>query len=102
MERKKQQPTEAETEEEKLNGYISTFHRSEILVKHFGKFSKTIIFTSETLRKLVSHSKDRVPTEKRNDVVYQINCQDCSTAYIGEAKRSFNHRSKEHQRAVTK
>ena len=44
------------------------------------------------MRKLISHPKYRVPTEKRNNVVYQI---------IGETKRSFNQRSKEHQRAVT-
>ena len=94
LECKKQQPTEADTEEEKLNGYINLPY---IRNRHF----RCTFYTTETLRKLISHPKDRVPTEKRNNIVYQINCQDCSAAYIGETKRSFNQRAKEHQRAVT-
>ena len=105
LERKKQQPMESDREEEELNGYINlpyVRNTSEALRRIFKDHNiRCTFYTSETLRKLISHPKDRVPTEKRNNVVYQINCQDCSAAYIGETKRSFNQRSKEHQRAVT-
>ena len=75
--------------------------RNNNLRKRTQRKKRCTFYTSETLRKLISYPKDRVPTEKRNNVVYQINCQDCSAAYIGETKRSFNQRSKEHQRAIT-
>ena len=65
--------------EEKLNGYINlpyVRNTSEILVKYKNHQISCTFYMSETLRKLISHPKDRVPTEKRNNVVYQINCQD--------------------------
>ena len=105
LEHKKQQATEADTEEEELNGYINLPYirnSSEALRPIFKNHQILYTFyTSETLRKLISQPKDHAPIEKKNNVVYQINCQDCSVAYIGETKRSFNQRSKEHQRAVT-
>ena len=48
----------------------------------------------------MSKPKDIVPMDKRNNVVYKIPCKDCNATYIGESKRSFGVRYKEHDRAV--
>ena len=46
--------------------------------------------------------KDRPSEEKQTNVVYQINCADCSWKYIGETGRSLQTRKKEHIRDVKK
>ena len=44
--------------------------------------------------------KDKIEKGKQNNIVYKIPCADCNAVYIGESKRSFDQRSKEHVRAV--
>ena len=63
---------------------------------------KCAFYSSETLRRHLSKPKDTVPMDKRNNVVYKIPCKDCNATYIGESKRSFGVRYKEHDRAVRK
>ena len=46
--------------------------------------------------------KDRPSEEKQTNVIYQINCADCSWKYIGETGRSLETRKKEHIRNVKK
>ena len=38
--------------------------------------------------------------EQRTDAVYSIPCNDCDNEYIGQTKRQFGTRLKEHQKAV--
>ncbi len=45
-------------------------------------------------------TKDRPSLEDQTNVVYKINCADCSWSYIGETGRAFNTRRKEHVRNV--
>ena len=40
--------------------------------------------------------KDKLPAIDKPGVVYQLNCQDCDKAYIGETKRTARSRAKEH------
>ena len=61
---------------------------------------KCTFYSTETLRRQLSKPKDTIPLDKRNNVVYKIPCKDCSATYIGESKRSFGVRYKEHNRAV--
>ena len=35
-----------------------------------------------------------------NNIIYKIACNDCPANYIGESKRSFETRAKEHKRAI--
>ena len=56
--------------------------------------------TEKTLRKLLCKPKDRVATEDKNNVVYEIDCSNCQTVYFGESKRSLKSRSDEHKRSV--
>jgi hypothetical protein len=53
-----------------------------------------------TLEQSFPSAKDRPSLEDQINVVYKINCADCSWSYIGETGRAFNTRQKEHRRNV--
>ena len=44
--------------------------------------------------------KDPVTKEQRTDAIYSIPCNDCDNEYIGQTKRQFGTRLKEHQKAI--
>ena len=44
--------------------------------------------------------KDPVTKEQRTDAIYSIPCNDYDNEYIGQTKRQFGTRLKEHQKAV--
>ena len=50
--------------------------------------------------KLLCKPKDRVATEDKNNIVYEIDCSNCEAVYFSESKRSFKLRSDEHKRSV--
>ena len=52
------------------------------------------------MRKLLCKPKDRVDSEDKNNIVYEIDCSNCESAYFGESKRSLKSRSDEHKRSV--
>ena len=56
--------------------------------------------TEKTLRKLLCKPKDRVATEDKNNIVYEIDCSNCEAAYFGESKRSLKSRSDERKSSV--
>ena len=56
--------------------------------------------TENTLRKLLCKPKDRVATEKKNNIVYEIDCSNYEAVYFGESRRSLKVRSGEHKRSV--
>ena len=45
--------------------------------------------------------KNRVVTKQKTNVVYSIPCGDCEKEYLGETKRQFGTRLKEHLKAVS-
>ena len=47
-------------------------------------------YTTTTLRTLLSHVKDPVPSEQRNNIVYKYDCKDCEAVYFGESHYDFN------------
>ena len=53
-----------------------------------------------TLEQHFPSPKDRPLPEKQTNVVYEINCADCSWSYIGETGRAFETRKNEHKRNV--
>ncbi len=53
-----------------------------------------------TIQQLFPSPKDKPPPENQINVVYKINCSDCSWSYIGETGRAFNTRRKEHIKNV--
>ena len=54
-----------------------------------------------TLRHIVAKPKDRVPSNRKTHAVYSIPCGDCEKVYLGQTKRQFCTRLKEHERDVS-
>ncbi|CAH3112218.1 unnamed protein product, partial [Pocillopora meandrina] len=54
----------------------------------------------QTLGHIFAKPKDPVTKEQRTDAIYSIPCNDCDDEYIGQTKRQFGTRLKEHQKAV--
>ena len=56
-----------------------------------------------TLKFLLMHSKDKVSTEQKKDVVYHWECQadGCNSAYVGETSWALGERVKEHSKSNT-
>ena len=61
---------------------------------------RSTFYTENTLRKLLCKPKDRVTTEDKSNIVYEIDCSNCEAVYLGESKRSLKLRSDEHKRSV--
>ena len=62
---------------------------------------RSTFYTENTLCKLLCKPKDRVATEDKNKIVYEIDCSKCEAVYFGESKRSLKLRSDEHKRSVS-
>ena len=59
---------------------------------------KTIMKPGTKLGQIVSSHKNKIQSNKRQGAIYQIPFKDCNMVYIGEIKRSFETRKKEHIR----
>ena len=57
---------------------------------------KSTYYTESTLRKLLSKLKDRVATEDKKNIVYEIDSSNCEAVYFGEYKGFLKARSDEH------
>ena len=62
---------------------------------------KVAIKPFQTLGHIFAKPKDCVATKQKTHVVYSIPCGDCKKEYLGETKRQFGTRLKEHQKAVS-
>ena len=56
--------------------------------------------TEINLRKLLCKPKDRVATEDKSNIFYEIDCSNCQAVYFGESKPSLKSRSDDHKRSV--
>ena len=75
----------------------------KVPVKNYSLYSDLIrstFYTENTLHKLLCKLKDRVATEDKNNIVYEIDCSNCDTAYFCESKRSLKSHSDENKRSV--
>jgi len=54
----------------------------------------------QTIGNLFPKPKDPVPKDQTRGAIYSIPCKDCDKSYIGETRRKFSTRLKEHQKAV--
>ena len=58
---------------------------------------RSTFYSENTLCKLLCKPKDRVATEDKNNIVYEIDCSNCKAVRFGEFKRSLKPRSDEHK-----
>ena len=61
---------------------------------------KVALKPHQTIGSLFPRPKDPVPKDQARGVIYSIPCKDCDKLYIGETKRKFNTRLREHKKAV--
>ena len=61
---------------------------------------RSTFYTEMTLRKLLCKPKDRVATEDKNNIVYEIDCSNCQAVYFSESKQSLKLHSDEHKRCI--
>ncbi len=78
-----------------INGSTEPLKR---LLKRYG--IRTTTKPLRTLEQDFPSPKDRPLPEKQTNVIYKINCADCSWSYIGETGRALETRKKEHKRNV--
>ena len=53
--------------------------------------------SSNTLKRTFCHLNDKVKKEDTSEIVYEVKCSYCEKVYIGESRREFGTRIKEHQ-----
>ena len=53
-----------------------------------------------SLRNTLSHPKDRKPVFETSNVVYKINCGQCTSVYVGQTGKNLSKRLHEHQLAT--
>ena len=61
---------------------------------------RSTFYAERNLRKLPCKLKDRVATEDKSNIVYEIDCIYCEAVYFGESKRSLKLHYDEHKRSV--
>ena len=61
---------------------------------------KVALKPRQTIGNFFPKPKDPVPKDQTRGVIYSNPCKDCDKLYIGETKRKFNARLREHQKAV--
>ena len=100
----KDQTTAMEEKEEENKQVISTNYIpgiSEKLRKELKKEGINLVFKrGQTLGGLICNVKQKRPIERKKDVIYYIPCKHCDEPYIGETKRHWGTRKKEHQASV--
>ena len=74
---------------------------SEPIKRILGDYDvKVALKPYQTIGSLFPKPKDPVPKDQTRGAIYSIPYQDCDKSYIGETKRKFASRLKEHQKAV--
>ena len=61
---------------------------------------RSTFYTESTLCKLLCKLKDRVATEDKNNITYEIGCSNCKFFYLSESKRCLKSSSDGHKRYV--
>ena len=61
---------------------------------------RSTFYTEMALHKLLCKPKDRVPTEDKNNMVYEIDSSNCQAVYFSGTKGSLKSLSDEHKRSI--
>ena len=96
------QTTDIEEEEPRMSTNLSYVEGSSEKLRRILRSHKirSTFYTEKTLQKFLCKPKDRVATEDKNNIVYEIGCSNCEAIYFGESKRSLKLPSDEHKRSV--
>ena len=73
---------------------------SESVKNAFRKYGINVYFKSgTTIKSMLIKPKDEDDKMKKSGVIYRITCDSCEENYVGEARRVFEDRIKEHLKA---
>ena len=61
---------------------------------------RSTFYTEKALRKLLCKPNNRVATEVKNNIVYEIGYRNCEAVYFSEPKRFLKSHSDEHKKTV--
>jgi len=76
---------------------------SESFLPIIKKYGLNIAYSvPNTLNKYVKRYKDKIDLKSQNEVVYKIDCLNCNSSYVGQTKRQFKMRIKEHTSDINK
>ena len=81
--------------------YYSTL--SERLEQNLKKHDKKVIYKiNNMLNHIIKKGKDKLNSNRNQNIVYKINCINCNACYIGETKRVLEKRINEHKNDINK
>ena len=97
-----------EGEEEKRRSQILCLPYVEGLLENIKRECKVIgseklklgFCPNRTMRQALVRVKNRIPPEKKKDVVYEVQCSKCDEVYVGETGRTLKKRTSEHKQGV--
>ena len=104
MSQSQQQKQATDIQEEEIRMSINLPHVEDVSEKlrrilRSHKIRSTF-YTESTWRKLLCKTKERVATEDKNSIIYEIDCSNCEAVYFGKSKWSLKSRSDKHKRSA--
>ena len=98
-------PHPASTERARIKGHVTLPYVhgvSEAIARKMRKKGVAVhLKLHKTLRSILVSPKDKDDTLEKCGVVYQIECNECEEAYIGETERQMGKRLTEHKRKTS-
>lgn len=91
------QPEKEDTKRISLPFYPKVTNAIQGVLKQHG--IQAVYKSGNTLKDLLCALKDKVPPEEMSGI-YEIPCKNCPSVYIGQTRRKFKARLKEHRSAV--
>ncbi|EZA57987.1 hypothetical protein X777_01995 [Ooceraea biroi] len=76
---------------------------SDNIDRFFKHFNLDVVYSvPKKLDCIIKRGKDKLTNAQQTGVVYQINCLDCDSCYIGQIRRHLSTRTNEYQSNVKK
>lgn len=74
---------------------------SPALCRIFKSYGLNVVYkTTKKLNHLIKRGKDILPDTEKTNVVYKLDCKNCSAVYIGQTKRHLRTRINEHSKNI--
>ena len=85
------QATDLQEEEIRISINLPYLEGTSEKLRHILRSHKIRLtfYTDMTLRRLLCKPNDRVATEDKNNIAYEIDCSNCETVFFGESKWSL-------------
>lgn len=95
-------PTEKQLQNKRKKNYIPLPYLNNLYENISSSLKNFYIDTIPTIQKNLKHiiikAKDKTAPFKTNNVVYKINCENCTASYVGQTKRTLEKRLDEHSK----